>query len=335
MIARPPATGLDLSGPPGTTPLGTSMGFRSTRPRSASGKPSLRERTARIENNLLHNLDMMREHRLHTEEIKQRREEKAQRIAQELKAMSATANASAGGPSRPLLSEARPPGDLGRGNMWARCTAMTEHLDANHHSLMGHRTFLDEVHALRRDQAAMVGEEYDPDFTSAPVARRSRPSSDVPGTPVGAVATANTAVAASPSPSRASPEDLDTDVPILNMDTRPTSAGVATGRTTARSRPNTSLGMALGASHTRPQSQDSTRPGTALRPWSGSSRPPSAGSLKARFQSIEESLQKNKAQLQSNREGIQMVVKLRKEREEKMTQDFCRELRLAMGTPDV
>eukprot|EP00404_Azadinium_spinosum_P008214 CAMPEP_0180541908 /NCGR_PEP_ID=MMETSP1036_2-20121128/68185_1 /TAXON_ID=632150 /ORGANISM="Azadinium spinosum, Strain 3D9" /LENGTH=291 /DNA_ID=CAMNT_0022556771 /DNA_START=71 /DNA_END=947 /DNA_ORIENTATION=+ len=262
------------------------------------GKKSLCQRFSCIEENMYRNLEQIKEHRLATEQIKQKRKEDAERAIEEIKKMSSGDVSSGRGGLNLSADEESIPLELGHGNMKDRCSALEENAQDNHATLKDHREFLDEVLAMRGEEnaAAAAAKGQSPRSGEQPIDRARMIEENARW-----MGPAMQAAARSKALAGQQQDALST-----SRTQRPTSAPGA-----AQLRRALGLGM----------------PSRSV----ASSRPRSAGSMKARCQALEDNLRRNKVTMEENRQGIALVVKLRQEKAEKMAAELMRELREAMG----
>lgn len=271
-----------------------SKGLGSTRRagESSQAKASLQERFNCLEQNMLRNFELMREHKQHTEAIRQSRREKEEaEKAREPEAILTSGTCTPRSTPRPLV-------ELGQGHMWQRCAVLEEHTSANGRLLQSHRAVLDDVHAVKRAQAQQLLE------SQRAAARLS---------------------AASPSCNTASMWQADPDVEARRSVSARSSAGAVAALEALSQGCNAEVADAAGASG-RPISAAASAKMPPLG-WLSLGPPPSRGPLSARCRELDRAVKNNKKMLLANREGIDAVVKLRKERTEMMTTDFKREMK--------
>jgi len=189
-----------------------------------------------------------------------------------------------------------PTRNLGVGSMRDRCAALQEHLENNAAILRNHRLTLDEVHALRRERRAHAGlSPEEPAASEEAVA-----------------ATLEAAPPPAPGTAWAAPE-LAADEPP----SRARSSGAAAGARNARTRPGSA---GLGAT-VRPVTPREGQPSSGVWSWAGS-RPPSAGSLRARCGALEQNVKRNSRALESNRLELSVIIKLREEGRRKLLESL-------------
>lgn len=294
--------------------------------RTKSGKESMLLRCKNIEENMFRNLQMMREHRVATDDVRQRRKEQAEKTINELKQSCKSDHRT---PSMLTTGEAVP--ELCRGSMKDRCAAMEAHLNQNEATMKGHRVILDGVHAARRAaQAAACGEESVE--TSSNCVHAIRDNSAWMGPALQAAATAKARHdSGNSSDNNGICVNKDTDCSDIaegksvaqivapptaaqKVSLRPASAPVCP---TQPKRPVSAVSTCLPQRPSSSLGGRMTKPQSGLTSWGGS-RPVSAGSMKARCRALEENVRKNKEMMKANRESLDLVIKFRKEQAEKM-----------------
>jgi len=260
-----------------------SMHNRSGARRGLNGKPkvSMMERFGRIEANLLSNMEILQQHRQHTESIREERREQERQAALRAEQSSKQMKQSV------IKVEDPVPGQIGVGNMKSRCAVLEEHLTANETLMKKHRSILDEAHEVKRQQAAAVGEVYDPTNASART--------------VNSFAVKENSQWMGPALQGAAYSMARADEAQEEMHRADKSVGDAAAKKTVT-----------------PASGRARRPLSALSTGSRASRPCSAGSMRARCKALEENVLANRETLASNRETINEVVKIKREIESRV-----------------
>jgi len=118
---------------------------------------------------MLHNFEILREHRQFMEQVREERRQEEQRrrdrTKEEDKALrniSALGGDGAGDAAAGSQAVPSAPGMMGQGNMYQRCAALEEHVASNETAMQRHRMHLDEVHAVRKVHVEATGQVYNP-----------------------------------------------------------------------------------------------------------------------------------------------------------------------------
>eukprot|EP00931_Biecheleriopsis_adriatica_P110758 TRINITY_DN8505_c0_g1_i1.p1 TRINITY_DN8505_c0_g1~~TRINITY_DN8505_c0_g1_i1.p1 ORF type:complete len:367 (+),score=88.90 TRINITY_DN8505_c0_g1_i1:54-1103(+) len=325
---------------------------------SRETRGTVMQRCQAVEETMYKNLQEMRAYRQAIDEVQQRRKANSAKFMEELKQkpenikLSDLKPASTLDPSQPIPKESK--------SMKERMAALEGNMESNQEALGGHRKVLDGILTARQEAQAAAAQMTIRNASGSAhlaAAARANTSEDVefddtvttnekcreinrnarwmgPAMQKAAVSKARTddtkALAA-----QAAVEESSWS-PQYGGSKRPRSA--ATPTSTAR--PGLDLTAPVAdrtakASSSRPLSAAAgarrpSRPGSAVsRPMSAtsrgtgrSSRPQSAHSLNARFQNLQESVERNQEALMCQRQGIDMVVKLRQERAQRLTMDL-------------
>merc|ERR1719282_1943778 len=237
---------------------------------------------------------MMREHRVATDDIRQKKKEEAEKQINELKQSCKSDHRT---PSMLTTGETVP--ELSRGSMRDRCAAMEAHLNQNEATMKGHRIFLDGVHAARRAQAAVCGEvsEQTPpvETVSNSASHAVRESSAWMGPALQAAATAKFRHDNGESNGNCSKKNTDCNDTAEDHTAVQVVAPSTAASISARTCPTQPKRPVSAASKCMPQRPSSslggrnTRPQSGLTSW-GKSRPVSAGSMNARCRALEENV---------------------------------------------
>lgn len=254
------------------------------------------QRSNRLEENVMRNLEKMREQREITEFIRERRREDTEK---QLKEMKELCKVCVGERPGVLDPGKQTPRELGIGNIKERCAALEEHLDTNAATLRKHREELDAVHAARRKKRALLG--FEPDAPAA----GEEPRAGTGAPPAAGPATAWGDTTRPPSGRSVRTRTPGAGSPRSNLGRRSSSG---TPALSARQRPGSA---GFGATCRLATPREGT-PASGLWSWAGA-RPPSAGSLRARCSALEHTLKSNQKKLESNKLELSVVVKLREE----------------------
>lgn len=272
-----------------------------------------------LEENMMQNLESMREMRKSTDRIKQLRKEKAEKALEDM-------NQGSGIDFGSMLKQDRgPPRKIGEGSMKDRCETLEDNLAEGKATLEDHRAFLDGAHAVKREQAERRGEVYDPTGgrTSQAVTETDLRCRQVQENarwmgPALQAAAHSKAVAASAE--RAGSKELEAATLRGSwvLPAAPNSARSTAGRTTPLQQ-NAASRPASAGSYARFDSRCSNRPGSA------------GASMKARFRALEDAAKRNRDQIDTNKKDIAHVVKVRQEKAQKLVNDLLEDMKKAFG----
>eukprot|EP00933_Yihiella_yeosuensis_P062773 TRINITY_DN65768_c0_g1_i1.p1 TRINITY_DN65768_c0_g1~~TRINITY_DN65768_c0_g1_i1.p1 ORF type:complete len:317 (+),score=58.67 TRINITY_DN65768_c0_g1_i1:101-1051(+) len=308
-----------------------SRGVKSSR----SCRGSVKERFALLEANMLANLEEMRAHRKGLQEVVQARKEKSEKLKQSLLQK----------PDEVPLNDLTLDGVIDTAapkenrTMKERIAAMQDNSEQNQEVILGHRKILDQVLAVRQEAMKTLADaQRQATGGSAVLASAASAQPEVPVMQEEMSSTERRHVIETNSRwmgtalQKAAVSKAKTDeerAALAGTGSRPQSASVAKSNDqpfdmTRPSRPASASANRYGAN----QSGTFTRPTSAMSRGSrSSSRPSSANSLNARCRNIQESLERNRGEMMNHRSQIDLVVKMRQERAERMTQDLLASLK--------
>jgi len=291
---------------------------------------------------MLRNLQEMREYRLGIEEVQQRRKDKQREFIASLKEK----------PEEMALVDLAPATTLDPANpnpkeflsIKERISAMEVNADVNNEAMEQHRTVLNSILAVRREAEAQAGGRAD-EALAAAAGAHSQEDSAADGPMPGEYArevhrnakwmgpalqkAAGSKAKVDEAKARAGPtihSPMSADKTFLQGS--PANAMLSSRQS---ARPQSAIGKP-GGDASRPITATTRAPSPAhysSRPMSAatrgtarSSRPSSANSLTSRFRNIQESVDRNQVALESGRQGIHEVYKMRQERAQKMTEEL-------------
>ncbi|CAK9107322.1 Uncharacterized protein SCF082_LOCUS49963 [Durusdinium trenchii] len=312
------------------------------------------ERCQKLEENMLRNLQEMRSYRQGIDEVVERRKAAARQFMEEFKPNPDTIKLSELKPA-PHLDPLQPRPKENQ-SMKVRISAMEVNAESNNEALGDHRKVLDCILAIRQAAAerAMDPSKVSPSQALAAAANQV-PDEEAQPEPVSInqkcreiqrnskwMGSAMQKAAVSKARSddvkekrawqeaEQREEDVTTATEIPPL--RPHSVGATRPSISHLSDPKQpkSSRRPISAASTTWASRPGSRPVSAMSRGgtSGrSSRPSSVSSLTARFRNLQECVEKNQETLQSHRHGLEMVVKMRQERVQRLADELLQSVK--------
>ncbi|OLP86950.1 hypothetical protein AK812_SmicGene31903 [Symbiodinium microadriaticum] len=308
------------------------------------------QRCQNVQENMLRNLEEMRAYRQGIDEVVERRKTQARRFMEEFKPNPDTIALSELKPARHLDPVQPRPKEFQ--SMKDRISAMEDNAESNNEALGDHRKVLDCILAVR--QAAeqsrglqkvsgsealknaanqVVEEEAEPEGIGVnEKCREIQRNSRWMGTAMQKAAVSKARVDDAKDKRRQQDMDLRAEAEAGSQaatedaSLRPQSASISKPGMAQLGDPKRGGHRPVSASTTWPSRPASSmsRPKSALSQGTSrrSSRPPSVNSLTARFKNLQETVERNQETLKSHRHGLEMVVKSRQDRVQRLADEL-------------